>query len=163
MENYELKSDEVVLYKGEVILSGKLCPTKLILTNYNVVLITKSHSISNKEVEVQTYDVQDIKVYKDVPQIKTNKNHVEIYLTSGEIDLEFAYRNELKKFVNSAMELLTNKSLFQRRTESVKKNVDVVDKTFNIDSVEIVKGAVKNGSEKGIGKLFGSITKIFKK
>ena len=39
MENYQLKEDEVVFYKGTVGLSELKGSTQLVLTNFNVVFI----------------------------------------------------------------------------------------------------------------------------
>lgn len=41
MENYKLKPEEVVLYKGDVILSGKKGTTELIFTNINMVFVNR--------------------------------------------------------------------------------------------------------------------------
>ncbi|MBQ3494359.1 MAG: hypothetical protein IJA69_02985 [Clostridia bacterium] len=59
MENYNLRTDEVVLYKGNVILKNKKGTTELILTNINLVFINKYKKLFSKE-EITVLEFQYI-------------------------------------------------------------------------------------------------------
>ena len=67
MENYELKPNEFLLYKGDVLLgTNKKASTQLIFTNINFVFVTKIKKLfSEEEVIVKNYAVADLKFYKN--------------------------------------------------------------------------------------------------
>ena len=102
-----------------------------------------------EQVDVKTYLIDTIKIYKDKPQLKVNGLLVEIYFANGEYTLEFPDKKEAKKFVGEALKEITGKNLFVRAVEKVKDTVAMVDETLGIDSVGITKVAVG----KGVGLL----------
>lgn len=157
MENYQLKENEVVLYKGNIILNKNIW--QLILTNLNLVFIDKSNEgQSNAEI----YSVNEIKVYENNPQIKTRGNIVEIYLLSTEKEFEFNKKSEMHKFLDNANKLLTGKSKFQRGVEKIKEGIDIIDNTFNVNSLQIAGDFIKNGITSPIEKRLGAIGKGIK-
>ena len=150
MENYDLEQDEVVLYKGNVSLKKKKGITELILTNINFVLITKKKRLFAKEqVSVDTYPIDEIKYYKGNPQVIKKGHLIELYFLNDETEFTFESRNEARKFVSAALNLLTNKTTFERTLEKgidkVKGTISLVDDKLGVDSVGITKGAIKNG------------------
>lgn len=159
MENYQLKADEVVLYKGNVTLNGFEEVTQLILTNYNVVFITKSNIDNQEIINVETFLVADIKIYKEVPQVKRNGLNVEIYFTTGEKEFNFASKSELNKFIKEITELITGKTKTERKVSQVKDTIDFIDNTFGIDTVDLVSTAIKNGAIASLGKGINVIGK----
>jgi hypothetical protein len=98
----------------------------------------------------------DIKIYDDMPQVKQNKINVEIYLTFGEIYLDFHSKLEAAKFYQVAIQTLTGKSLATRGAEKVKGGIGLVDDTLGINTVDTVKGVLENG-------LAGTLFSGFKK
>ena len=168
MENYDLEKDEVVLYKGNVSLRKQKGYTQLVLTNINFVLITKNKKLFSKEqVNVDIYPVNEIKYYKDVPQVIRNGYNVELYLLDDEVSFEFDSKNEVRKFVNATMTLLTNKSTLERNTKKIQDTISTINNGLGIDSVGIAKNVLKNGivgkTTNVIGKGVKTISKIIKK
>lgn len=164
MENYKLKENEVVLYKGEITLADKKGNTQLILTNLNIVFITKNKKLfTEEEVNVDFYPVEEIKIYEGIPQIKTKGNIVELYLLSTEKEFTFISKIELHKFMSEAKKLLTGKTTAERNAEKVKNTIKLVDDTLGIDTVSAVGNTVKDGIVGKVGKGFKAIGKIFKK
>ena len=164
MEYYQLKSDEVVLFKGFITFANEQEKTNLILTNQNVVFITKfKDEFLNENAKVEYYAVEDVKMYEGKPQIKLNKNIVEIYFLTTEKEFQFEQKSDQHKFFDEAIKLLTGKTKVQRAAEKVKNAISIVDDTLGIDSVHVVGDAIKDGVVGKVTKGLGSISKIFKK
>lgn len=70
---------------------------------------------------------------------------IELYFLNEETEFTFASRNEARKFVNATLNLLTNKSTFERNAEKVKSTISTIDNTFGIDSMGITSNVLKNG------------------
>lgn len=161
MKDYQLKPDEVVLYKGAVDYSEQDGNTQLVFTNLNVVLITKSKKIFEEEkVEIEEFSLSKIKFFNDVPQVKREKLTVEIYFTDGEVEFSFEKQSELHKFLTAALKLLTGKSSAERTAAKVKNAIALVNDTLGIDVVKETGSSIKEGIP---GKTFTALAKIFKK
>lgn len=150
MEHYDLEESEVVLYKGNVSLKKKKGITELVLTNINFVLITRRKRLFSKEqVDVETFPIDEIKYYKGNPQVIKKGHLIELYFLNDETEFTFESRNEARKFVSATLNLLTNKTTFERTLEKsidkVKGTISLVDDKLGVDSVGITKGAIKNG------------------
>lgn len=166
MDHYSLQNDEVVLYEGKVNLIGSQGNDELILTNINIVIITKIKKIFQKEqVEVKTFSVENVKVFNDAPQIKQSDTVVEVYLTDAEIKLGFDSKLTARKFVSKAVELITGKSTSVRGAAKIKGAVGLVDDTLGIDTIGTIKNVMENGIVRtalgGIGKKNHTQTKTF--
>lgn len=162
MENYKLAEDEVVLYKGVVTQKKSQVESELILTNLNIVFITKYETLEEKQVcvNVEKYPVADIKIYKEEPQIKTKGLAVEIYLLTTEIEFIFKSLLELRKFIKQAVNLLTGKTKAERMSEKIKNSIGLINETLDVDCVELVGNLIKNTSVvKGVGSTVGKIGK----
>ena len=71
MQNYQLNSDEVVLYKGDGALEDREGKTQIILTNQNIVFVTTHINLYKKEeIYVEKFSIDDIKIYEDMPWVK---------------------------------------------------------------------------------------------
>ena len=168
MKNYELCSDEVVLYKGDVKAVDSKDEMQLILTNLNIVFITTHKKMFGKEeVVVDDYPVEEIKIYNGVPQLKPNGNIVEIYLLNDDKEVVFPTKSEIRKFINEATNLLTNKTRMERCVEKVKKTIELVKDTIGEENINAVKKVTKDGkivaTAKVIGKGASVIGGLFKK
>lgn len=149
MENYKLKSDETVLYRGSVELlkdgkkdtKAKKATSELLLTNYNIVVTTTTKKMWNEIVENVEHKVSDIKVYKDSSQVIRKGSIVEIYLTSGELFLEFPSGKEAKDFTAKALRLATGNSQFVRGVKKVQNEIKETNEALDIDVVDIAKKA----------------------
>ena len=154
MEYYRLRLDETVLYEGTVIKVEKLgiesfstsSVSELLLTNKNIVLTIRTKRIFQKDlIDVEVIPLSEIKVFDEIPQIKQHRTHVEIYLLSGELYLDFALGLEASKFYQGIMQAITGKSLVTRGAEKVKSGIGLVDDTLGINTVATVKGVLENG------------------
>ena len=152
MENYELKPNEFLLYKGDVLLgTNKKASTQLIFTNINFVFVTKIKKLfSEEEVIVKNYAVADLKFYKNEPQIKVSKKDVEMYFTTGEVEFSFASGAEFKKFYNEALKLFLNKTMFETKVEKVKEKIETINETFDVDIVDATVNVVKKDVSKAV-------------
>lgn len=164
MENYKLRADEVVLYKGKVSLKGKKGSTELILTNINLVLINKYTPLFRKEeVTVLEHPVNTIKMYEGVPQVKTKDTTAEIYLLEKEIEVDFNSRMELHQFTNVVVKLLTGDDAVHRGAKKVKDSIALVDDTLGIDTVQTVGDVLKEGIVGSIAGALGKVGNLFNK
>ena len=157
MTHYTLQPNESVLYQGNVSLEKRNGTAELILTNLNLVfVITIKKFLAKSQIEVEAYPVEEIKIYNNAPQIKQKNSRVEIFLSCGEFVANFDSMFEAGKFVNSALRLLTGKSLAERSADKVKGAVGLVDDTLGINTVDTVKNVLENGIT---GSLLGGIGK----
>lgn len=162
MEHYNLKEDEVVLYKGEI--SMKNGNTQLILTNLNVVFITIHKRLFGEAiVESNVFPVEDIKIFDGIPQVKSKNLNVEMYFKTAEIEFSFESKSELHKFVSATNELLTGKTGAERNAEKVKDAIDLVNDTLGIDIVKSAGELVKSGVPGKIAGAFGKLGTVFGK
>ncbi len=149
MQNYVLKSDETVLYRGsvELLKDGKKDPKvkkttwELLLTNYNIVVTSTTKKMWSEIVENIEHSVSDIKVYKGSKQIIRKGINVEIYLTSGELFLEFPNSKEAKDFTLKALRLASGNSQFVRGVKKVQSEIKETNEALDIDVVDIAKKA----------------------
>ncbi len=157
MEHYNLREDEVVLYKGNVTMLDKQQPTQLLLTNLNFVFITKN--ADEESVETVIFPIEEVKIYEGIPQIKSKDSFVEIYFKTTEKEFAFESKSELHKFVSAATNLLTGKSGAERNAEKVKGAIGLVNDTLGVDIVKATGDVIKNGVGGAIDRLAGSLAK----
>lgn len=168
MENYALQQNESILYKSSCSYLTKENENffeslttneraELVLTNQNLIFIMKSKKLFAKEqVFVETYSIDEIKIYKDIPQIKPNDSKVEIFFVSGEKIIDLYSKSEVRKFMNKAFELLTGKTKTVRASDKIKGAVNLVDDTLGISLV----GTITNAAQKGlVGTVLGGFIK----
>ena len=157
MTNYTLQQNETVLYQGNVNLEDRNGIVEMILTNLNLVfVITTRKFLAKSQVDVETYSIDEIKIYNNAPQIKQKNSRVEIFLTCGEIVINFDSMFEASKFINAALRLLTGKTMAERGADKFKGAVGLVDNTLGINTVGTVKNVLENGIA---GTLLGGFGK----
>ncbi len=166
MSNYQLESNETVLYKGIMVdfsgnekrhSIGVTVSYELILTNLNIVFVTKLKKLlSKEEVSNIIVPINTIKIYEGKPQIKQKNTTFELYFSNKEYTFSLPNKLEAVKFHNKIMELVTGKSMSVRNSEKFKSAVELVDNTLGIDTLGTVTGVLQNGVK---GVLFGGISK----
>ncbi len=177
MENYNLKENETVLYRGcvTVIPDGKeknVPKSDFWLTNLNIVIITETKKLLRSVTHVETYSVKDVKIYDEKVQVIRRKNIVDIYMKTGELFLNFDKEKEAKLFCDTALRLISGESKFVRSVKRVKKEIHETDEALNINiagmaakSTEFVATAtIGIASVSGAGKktkIFGKIAETF--
>lgn len=166
MSSYKLDSRETVLYKGTILnfsanekhnSIGSTVSYELMLTNLNMIFVTKVKKILSKEEAFYiAKPIETIKIYEDKPQIKQKGTNFEVYFSDQEYTFSLPNKFEAIKLHNKIMELVTGKSVSVRNSEKFKSAVDLVDNTLGIDSLGTVTGVLQNGVK---GVLFNGISK----
>ncbi|MBP3389888.1 MAG: hypothetical protein J6K71_01755 [Clostridia bacterium] len=145
MKDYQLKEDEVVLFKGDIELQGVKGKTELIFTNHNFVFITKHKKVfAKEETYVQIYPVSDVKIYEKKPQIRVKDLNVEIYFLSTEKVCTFASVEDKQEFVGAVNKHLTKKSIAEKGAKKVKDGISLFNDTFGVDIVHSTGELINN-------------------
>lgn len=147
MENFALAANEVLLYKGTAAEADAPEDVfELRLTNLQLVFIRKGG------VNVAAFPVSDIKIYREVPQIRQKKRSVELFLVGGEKLLLFKNSLDAARFTDAAFELLTGKTKIARGAGKVKKTIDDVNEALGVNILEEVRSI-------GIDTISGIVSK----
>ena len=180
MENYQLKNDEVVLFRGNIKLlqgakksKGKV-ETELLLTNENFVFINKTKKLFQKEeVETLIVPIKNMKVYKDLPYLVRKGELIEIYTLDGEYFLTFENKKQAKEFFNKTMRVASGYSKFVRGIKKATKEIKETNDALGIDVVDSTKKAVGfvadvamecvDKKPKGKLQIVGVMAKVLKK
>ena len=184
MENYILKENETVLYRGNATImpdgkggkNAKQCDVWL--TNLNIVLMVQKKKLLKTLTEVETYSVADVKKYNDSVQVIRRKSVVDIYLNTGEIFLGFGKEKEAKLFTDKALRLISGENKVVRSVKKVRKEVSETNEALDIDIVDKAKkgvklttgfaaeAAIEVAKIEGVGKkakILGAIGSVYKR
>jgi aryl carrier-like protein len=156
MANFDLHSDEVVLYEGAVTSKNYKGALLLTLTSQKLIL-EREKGIFKKERElVEIIALDSVKIFNDVAQIKHKGDMVEIQTITANITLTLSGMLEARKFAGTMVDAITGTTLAQRSSEKIKGALGVVDDTLGIDIRGTIKGILENGVKgtilNGIGK-----------
>lgn len=166
MEHYELSADETVLFKGNVTISGKeekkgfiqkKREYELILTNHNIVFvsISKGGLLKKESYESEIHPLENLKVYDNKPQVIRRDNSVQVYMTDGELFLDFENDKQAKEFTSKCIKEKSGESKFVRAVKTVQNEYHKTLDALNIDEETVKKVVV--GTAKVISKI-GSIS-----
>jgi len=150
MNHYTLQADEAVLFKGQANFDNHSQSSDVLLTNYNLVRITKEKTASHESVQVETFPVREVKVYNQVPQVKQLGGKVELYTLTRQMMIDFGNILIAYKFVGLMYDLLTGQTAAQRNAGKVREAVDVLDGALGINTVDAVVGLVSKSTPGGI-------------
>ena len=168
MEQYILKENEVILHRSSAVLlsNGRKTvddapKTDLWLTNLSIVLFAQKRKLFKTVTEVEVHNVSDVKVYNENVQVIRRKSMVDVFLTSGELFLDFGDEKEAKDFCDKAQRLISGESKFVRKVKSVKKAIKETDEALDID----IEGAATTGLGLAANMIspngkMGALTKI---
>lgn len=156
MSNFQLLTDEVVLYEGTVSSRTYRGNLKITLTSRNII-IEKEVGIIKKSLElVDSFPINTIKCYNGSPQITQKGTSIQIQTQSENIDLTFTGIIDASKFTNKLIDVLTGTTLAKRGSQKVKDAFALVDDTLGLDTRGTLKGLLENGVKgillNGIGK-----------
>ena len=156
MANFELSSDEVVLYEG-VVSSNQYKGSLLItLTSLKIVLEKEKGLFKKTRELVDIIELATIKFYNDTVQIKQKGSEVEIQTTSGNITFTFSGMFEAGKFKGKIVNATTGTTLAKRVSDKTKGAFEMVDETLGLDTRETIKGVLEQGVK---GAIFNGIGK----
>lgn len=156
MANYNLLSDEVVLYEGSVTSNRHKGSIKVTLTSLKLIF-EREKGLFKKEIELlEIMALDTIKVHNDAAQIKQKGNTVEIQAVLANFTLTFTGMLEAKKFAGKAIDAVTGTTLAQRSSDKIKGAFNMVDDTLGLDTRGAIRGILENGVKgailNGIGK-----------
>lgn len=164
MEYYNLSEDEAVLFKGNVILNDKVGATQLVLTNKNLVFITKTLDPNNEFIAYSDiYSIEEVKIFKNKPQIEFKNMGVEMYLKTTELYFTFDTKKELSLFKSAIIDLLTGKTSAERNAQKVKGAIGLVNETLDVDIVQSAGNLIHDGVMSIFEKTGNSIADGIKK
>ena len=150
MENYTLKENETVLYRGTAIImpdgknNGKdTRKCDLWLTNLSIVIFTQKRKLMKTVTEVESYDVADVKIYNDSVQVIRRKSAVDVYLRTGELFIDFEKEKEAKSFCDKALRLISGESKFVRAVKKGRKEINETNEALDIDVASVAAKGVK--------------------
>lgn len=156
MANFDLHSDEVVLYEGSVTSKNYKGSLLLTLTSQKLIL-EKEKGIFKKERElIETISLENVKMYNGAVQAKHKSNTVEIQTVAANITLMFSGLFEASKFTNKMVDAVTGTTLAQRGSEKIKNAFGMVDDTLGLDTRGTIKGILENGVK---GTILNGISK----
>lgn len=156
MANFELSSDEVVLYEG-VVSSNQYKGSLLItLTSLKIVLEKEKGLFKKTRELIDIIELATIKFYNDTVQIKQKGSEVEIQTTSGNITFTFSGMFEAGKFKGKIVNATTGTTLAKRVSDKTKGAFEMVDETLGLDTCETIKGVLEQGVK---GAIFNGIGK----
>lgn len=156
MANYELQSDEVVLFEGTVTCKAYKGTLQITLTSQKIIF-EKDKGIFKKERElVDIIMLENVKFYNDTAQIKQKGAEVEIQTIEKNLTIVFSGMLEARKFTGKITDAVTGTTLAKRGSNKIKDAFSMVDDTLGLDTREIIKGVLENGVKStiwnGIGK-----------
>ena len=156
MANFDLLSDEVVLYDGNVTSSKHKGSIMVTLTSLKLVFEREKGLFKKKRELIEIITLDTVKVHNDVAQIKQKGNTVEIQTIGANIALTFTGIFEARKFAGKTVDAVTGTTLAQRSSEKIKGAFNMVDDTLGLDTRGAIKGLLENGVKgailNGIGK-----------
>ncbi|MBQ8559665.1 MAG: hypothetical protein IJ439_06770 [Tyzzerella sp.] len=156
MANYELQSDEVILYEGMITSKAYKGNLQLTLTSQKIIL-EKEKGVFKKERELlDIISLESIKFYNEAAQIKQKGTDVEIQTVDKNITLVFSSMLEARKFTGKIVDTVTGTTLAKRSSDKIKGVFNMVDETLGLDTRGTIKGVLENGVKgtilNGIGK-----------
>lgn len=158
MENYNLKENETVLYRGSAIImpDGKSDDknakiSDIWLTNLNIVIFTKVKKMFKTVTEVESFSVSDVKIYDESAQVIRRKSIVDVYLKTGELFLDFEKEKEAKLFSDKALRLISGESKFVRSVKKVRKEIKETDEALDTNIEGVIAAGVELATDITIG------------
>lgn len=152
MSKYELQSNESVILKQDRILHGGVMASftdELILTNINIVLISKG--VFGNTKRIQTFPLNQIKIFDGQAQALLGKTgggypQLDVYFFNGQESFGFESKREALKWVSNINKLVTGNDVKSNTTsnmavpgsayvaETIKGTVDTFKETFGFKS-----------------------------
>ena len=145
MENYELESDEVILFKDVVThnkIKGRL---QLTLTSRKIILEKEKGIVKKEKILMDIINLEDIKIYNEKVQVKQKGPEVTIQTIKDNIIITFDGMFKANKFIGKIVDTVTGTTFTKRSTEKIKGAFNTVDDVLGIDTRGTIKGVVENG------------------
>ncbi len=156
MGNFELQSNEVLLYEG-TITSAEYKGSLLLTLTSQKMIFEKEKGLFKKERElIDIIPLDSIKFYNNAAQIKQKSDPVEIQTVAKNISLFFSGMLEARKFTGKIVDAATGTTLAMRVSEKTKDAFNMVDETLGVDTRGAIKGILEHGVK---GAILNGIVK----
>lgn len=156
MGNFELLSDEVVLYEGVVSSNQHKGSLLITLTSQKIVLEKEKGLLKKNRELVDIIELVTVKFYNDAVQIKQKGSDVEVQTTAGNVTFTFSGMIEAGKFKGKIVNAATGTTLAKRVSDKTKSAFEMVDETLGLDTRDTIKSVLEQGVKgviiNGIGK-----------
>lgn len=165
MNNYELASDEVILYVNTIIEVESQDSAKLTLTSKRIILeknkIIKKGFFKTESIVVnnEIFMLENIKTFNGKVQVQQKNSDVYIQTIERNFTIRFNDLKETKKFISNITDAITGKTAFVRGTDKVKETLNTVDDVLGLNTRDVVKGVITNGVAVGITKGVSGVMK----
>lgn len=157
MVQYTLAHDEAVLFKGSATFDGSGVSSAVILTNFNLVQITRTKKLfAQEKIDILTYPSDEIKVFNDTPQVKQLGGKVEMYFKNHQLILDFGNILIARKFVGVVYDFVSGTTEAQRNAKKVRGAVGVIDTALGINTIDTVAGLLGKTAP---GAILGGLAK----
>ena len=124
-----------------------------------MVFITKQKPLFKDEIiDVEIIPVVDVKIYEGKPQIKTKGHLVEIYFVGKEKEFYFNSKQEMHKFIDESIKLITGKTKAERFADKIKDGINLTNNTLGVDIIDFTKNVVQNGTSKIVNETVDRIS-----
>jgi hypothetical protein len=172
MANYNLQPNESIIMKSDRVshkegIFSAYYTDELILTNLNIVLISKGAFGNTKNI--QTYPVNQIKVFNGQAQAilakqKNGSSHLEVYFLNGQESFGFENKKEINRWVDNINQLVTGNPVDIQASESkaipgteyiaetLKDTVDTFKEAFGLKTKTNISKSVNSTPAEKVAK-----------
>ncbi|MCI8362714.1 MAG: hypothetical protein HFJ41_06320 [Clostridia bacterium] len=145
MKNYELGTNEVILYEDIIRHSKVKGSVELTLTSQKIIF-EKEKGILKKEKElIDIINLEDIKIYNDKVQIQQKGVEVNIQTINENIKISFYSMFKANKFVTNIINTITGTTITKRGTDKINTAINTVNDVLGIDTRDTLKEVIENG------------------
>ena len=148
MKEYQLKTDEVILFEKSVNFKTNQ-NVKFTLTSKNMIFEKEKGIFKKKMCVIENIPIDKIKIYKDKVQIKQKKSTIFIQTTEKNIKFTFDNVFDAKQVVEEIINIRTDSNFLDRTTEKVNYATKIIKSFVGLaTAVAAIPIAVKELDER---------------
>ena len=155
MENYELSTDELVLYEGVVTSKNYKGTLQLTLTSQKLIFEKEAGLFKKVRELVDILPLDSVKRYNGIAQIHQKGPAVEVQTVDKNIALVFSGMLDARRFAGKIVDAVTGTSLARRSSNKIKDAFNMVDDTLGLDTRKTIQGILENGIAGTLRNGFG--------
>ena len=145
MSNFNLHSEEVILYEGIATSKEYKGNLQLTLTSQKVILEKEKGHFKKERELIDIVFLENVKFYNNIVQVNQKGNSVKIQTVAKNITLSFSGLIEARKFTEKIVEAITGTTLTKRVFDKTNEAFNMIDETFGVDIRGTIKGLQENG------------------
>lgn len=145
MNNYEIDSDEVILYEGKVGYNKNYINIDFKLTSKKMIF-EKEKGIFKKSMElIDIVKLEEIKIYNGTVQVKQKLNELQIQTFNKNFSIYASGVIEGGKIITKIVDTITETTFTKRSAKKINETIDMVDETLGVNTRDTVKTVVESG------------------